>query len=59
MAIKPSCANCSQPVDRLQRSCGVVAAYPCQCWLTKGQANSVVQQFRELTAAADDRQQVD
>lgn len=59
MAIKPSCASCRQPVDRLQRSFGVVAAYPCLCWLTKGRANLVVQHFRELTAAVDERVQVD
>jgi hypothetical protein len=59
MAIKPSCASCSQPVDRLQRSFGIVAAYPCYHWLTSDQANRVVQHFRELTAAADERVQVD
>lgn len=59
MAIKPSCASCRQPVDRLQRSLGIVAAYPCRCWLTVEQADMVRRHFRELVAAADDRAQVD
>ncbi len=59
VGIKPPCARCAARVDRLQRCHGIVAAYPCYCWLTKGQANSVLQHFRVLAAAADERVQVD
>lgn len=59
MAIKPPCARCRNRVDRLWPSVGVVAAYPCLCWLTEGQADVVRWRYRELVAAADARVQVD
>lgn len=32
------CPVCAATVVRLQRSAGVAAAYPCNCWLTPAQA---------------------
>ena len=37
----PPCAICRAPVDRLQQSAGVIAAYPCGCWHTPAQARQV------------------
>jgi hypothetical protein len=59
VAIKPCCARCQARVDRLQRSYGIEAAYPCRCWLTVEQADVVREHFRALVAAADERVQVD
>lgn len=57
--IKPPCARCRARVERLQPSFGLVAAYPCNHWLTERQADVVRQRYRELVAAADARVQVD
>ncbi len=36
---RPCCPGCAAPVDRLRDAAGVVAAYPCTCWLTPAQAD--------------------
>jgi hypothetical protein len=38
---RPTCPRCSAPVNRLRRSPGIVAAYPCNHWLTPDQAAAV------------------
>ena len=43
---RPVCPVCGAPIDRMQRSFGVVAAYPCTCWLTPLRADAVADLFR-------------
>lgn len=43
---RPACPNCADRIHRMQRSLGVVAAYPCNCWLTPAQAQAVADSAR-------------
>lgn len=43
---RPVCPTCAQPLDRMQRCHGVVAAYPCTHWLTPRQARTIADQHR-------------
>ena len=38
---RPACPTCGGPIDRMRRSQGVIAAYPCLHWLTPAQAETV------------------
>ena len=49
--IRPVCPKCSKRVDRMQRSHGVVAVYPCNHWLTPGQAQTVADEYWRRTGA--------
>ncbi len=49
---RPHCARCSDRVDRMQRSRGIVAAYPCLHWLTRGEANAMKAEADALLDAA-------
>lgn len=44
---RPVCPGCAKPVDRMQHSVGVFAAYPCNCWLTVEAARQAVRTWRE------------
>jgi hypothetical protein len=46
--VRPACPRCSTPVDRLRRSHAIVAAYPCNHWLTTAQAAVVRDQAKTL-----------
>ncbi len=52
---RPFCARCGDRVDRMQRSPGVVVAYPCGCWLSRSEANAVWLAGQALKAAAEER----
>ncbi|MGI5178660.1 hypothetical protein ACQEVZ_20220 [Dactylosporangium sp. CA-152071] len=54
---RPACPACSATVDRLQRSYGVVAAYPCSCWLTPAAAQQLVDEHRTRTTNPGSRTQ--
>lgn len=50
---RPPCPACHKPVHQLRRSVGVFIAYPCNHWLTPGQAVTVakaVHAARQVTA---------
>jgi hypothetical protein len=51
--LRPACPCCGLPVDRLRRSLGIVAAYPCNDWLTPTQAADVQAESRALRAARE------
>jgi hypothetical protein len=51
---RPDCPACRGPVQRMQRCHGVVASYPCNCWITPDQAQTVVDDYRARLAEADD-----
>ena len=48
---RPNCIMCGDRIDRLQRSPGVMVAYPCGCWLTFEQAEAIKALVRELADA--------
>lgn len=52
MAERLACPTCTAPVDRLQRSYGVVATYPCGCWLHEDIAHRAAREWRERKPAA-------
>ncbi len=43
---RPTCPECGAVIDRMQRTLGVVATYPCNCWLTPAAARRVAEQWR-------------
>ena len=43
---RPECPCCGLPVDRVRKSRGIFAAYPCNDWLTPEQADEVRAQAR-------------
>lgn len=47
---RPLCP-CGTPAFRLQRSKGIFAVYPCNCWLTPVQAGALVEAWREIRDA--------
>jgi len=44
---RPTCPDCKRPIDRMQHSRGVVATYPCLCWLSPARATAAVQEWRD------------
>ena len=43
---RPTCPACASPIDRMQHSFGIVAAYPCNCWLTRNIARQMAAAWR-------------
>lgn len=53
MTTRPQCPTCAAPIDRMQRSYGVVCPYPCQDWLSPDDADQLAQRHRADRAAAE------
>jgi len=56
---RPTCPRCRAPVERLQRSVGVVAVYPCGCWLSPKAARALVDEHRARSECVGRTEQVD
>lgn len=51
----PICPGCRSAIDRMRRTPDLVAAYPCGCWLTPGQAQTIAERHHAARQTSDRR----
>ncbi|MFG1659057.1 hypothetical protein ACGFIY_21245 [Micromonospora chersina] len=51
----PSCPGCGSRIDLMRRTPDLVAAYPCGCWLTPGQAEAIAERHRAARQTGEAR----